>query len=519
MTYKDFNKKALNFYLSRANSAFFTFSIDHSELMFILTNDRIPLFRRLESNWTLLLKEDEGIPQYFGLIALQCYAGTRMEDDEVISERVYNARLLQVLQLEGIDVQSLYKDGNSDNPAQELIWCAAREYLLKIHGLRLKIPEPRVFSRRYVQFPISQILLNTEDLKQFTVFFAEHLIADENIPYQLFREMLLRWIPGRVTARCVRVLSDEDKREKCLEQVFNYYQRWDGNIYKKDDPNKNAQNITVKHADSKGRILLSVFDGHPEFIFDNESIDPHQVLQLKNYFYFHKGVLLFNPIPDYDDDFEDSRLLIKSDCEYYILISRSYDQNLFSYLECCCLSKTYFPSGAWLFRFKVDDHIPYCLRKYFYLINPAQLHSGIKLNRTNAFLKGFGPSIEYDRLFRVIYNSHPVIYNPETAETGKYIVRTNDYRDVIFYIEDSPKEIFITSSNKGWNLFNLSVSDAPGMEGCLIKSFPSGKIHPVREWINIQTSSSFNIKNQQSNILLRILQNAGIQKYKNKGCT
>lgn len=157
MTYKDFNKKALNFYLSRAKSSFFTFSIDHSEIMLLISNDRVPFFKRLESNWTLLLREDEGIPQYFGLIALQCYAGTRMEDDEVISERVYNARLLQVLQLEEIDIHSLYKDGNSDDPAQERIWCAAREYLLKIHGLQLNIPEPRVFSRRFVQFPISQV--------------------------------------------------------------------------------------------------------------------------------------------------------------------------------------------------------------------------------------------------------------------------------------------------------------------------------------------------------------------------
>lgn len=518
MTYKDFNKQALNFYLSRASSSFFTFSIDHSELSAIVSDNNIPKFKRLDSDWTLLLREEDGIPQYFGLIALQCYAGTLMEDDNFISDRVYNARLLQVLQLTNVEAQTLYKDGNPDETAQELIWFAAKDYLFANYGLKLSIPERRIFSRRYVQYPLSQVLLNNEDLKQFTSFFSEHFIPLENIPFDFFKERLWKWIPGRISSKCLKRLSEEDKTEKCLEQIFNYYQRWEGNIYNKGIPEQIRPNNHLDKKSYKPRVLLSIFEETPKFLLDNMEISANEILQINNYFYFHKGIMLFNPIEDYDDDYEDSRFLIKTNDDCYILIDPLSDKALFSYLQSHSVGMNYLQSGIWLFRFKFENPLVDCLDRYVYTINPVQLYSGIKLKYNNTFLTGFGPSIEYTKPYQIFHNSRPIQYEPETAMPGQYLIRTSNHRDFIFHIVDSPKDTFVFNRNIGWNLANLSVSANPSMEGYMIKAFSSNKTHSIRKWIDIQISLVHDT-NTQPNISLRILQNAGIQKYKNQRST
>ena len=130
MTYQEFNQKVLDYYISRATSTFFTLSLDSQELGSIISISEISHFDFLKTSWNCLLGIKDNIPQYFGLIAIQCYAASLMHNDGNNAEDNYKIRLRNLLNLEDENaLQKLFIGLDKINHIQEEIWQNAKIYL------------------------------------------------------------------------------------------------------------------------------------------------------------------------------------------------------------------------------------------------------------------------------------------------------------------------------------------------------------------------------------------------------
>jgi hypothetical protein len=153
MTYLELNKTILDYYLSRASSSFFTLSIDSTELSKIVEVELVSKFACLRHSWEPLLKINNNIPQYFGLLAVQCLAASMMENDKESTAEAYQIKLRKLLGLNDDScLQNLFKGLDPANPIQEQIWYQAKVYLKKEHNLVLQIP-----SRKFIKVDMFNI--------------------------------------------------------------------------------------------------------------------------------------------------------------------------------------------------------------------------------------------------------------------------------------------------------------------------------------------------------------------------
>ena len=102
----------------------------------------------------------------------------------------------------------------------------AKEYFDKYHGLHLIIPASTINPGRYVQFPKSQSLLNTEDLKSLTLFFSGELRIKEEIPFNFFRELIENNLINIKLNKRAKFLIEDSKIELCYHQIYNFYNKW-----------------------------------------------------------------------------------------------------------------------------------------------------------------------------------------------------------------------------------------------------------------------------------------------------
>lgn len=501
MTYTEFNQCVLKHYLSKARSDFFSLSMDRTELKSIIPPEEIKHFVCLKDDWISLLDKKNGIPQYFGLIALQCVAGSMMENDGKDSERVYQIRLQQVLHLPDKNIQDLFKGKNPNYSTQEKIWFAAKDYLYNEHGLSLDIPACKQNKGRYIQFPLSQVFFTTEELKHFTIFFSETFMVNENIPFYYFKNKLEEWYPNRVSSRINNLFSNDKKKESSKSYLFNHYQSWDGSIYKKGLKQKLKNHKNNLTDSESSRLLLLINEEVPQFIINDQSIDPDEIFAL-NYFYFHKGIMLFNPYLNYDDAYEDCRLLQTGAKTIYLLLDRGHRPKEYNYLEQHNDAKTRITPQITLYQLNTHEHQHhYLLKRFFYQINPVVLHGGLRLQH-NKYLQGYGPVINYDKEWKLIVDHRPVTYDPLTSPPGNYYIRTNDYKDLSFSIVESSPITQIPQVNKGWDLSKLAISDIPMLEGYYCYPILSNNKHPIRNWINAligKNKSNNNLHERSSN--------------------
>ena len=513
MTYQEFNKKILEYYLSRSSSEYCTLSIDRHELETVIPVEELSGFMNLRSNWQPLTRRIDDIPQYLGLLAIQCYAAYEMQKDKEKTANAYKIRLCKILMLEESQLQNLFKGEDGDYPIQEEIWCNVRQYFKEDFELKINIPERTMGAGRFVQFPKSQALLNTEDLKCFSFFFAEEFQINENIPFTYFKKKLNRWLSNtskeKISKRSKDLLEDEDKKERCTEQVYNYFNRWDGSVYNtKFDKIK----ISTTHANldlktEQQKILLIFDNSTPTFYFKGKSINDISVLNQPNYKYIYKNILLFNECDYYPNEYEDSRFLYKNTISYILIDPQSYPLEN-RYLLQHNLSFIKMNNSCMLYKFAInEDHIFPTFKKYIQDTTPIKLRGGIKIGNTNLYLQGYGPSI-VGTVDSVIYNNQRCIYNSEKAETGLYKVRAGNYKDLEFTVVDSSERIdFIHSKLKGWNFKQISVAIDFDIEGGLLKLKSEEEAIPtIRTWINV------NLKKDktkfENNILMRAIKNS-----------
>ncbi len=517
MTYQEFNKKILDYYISRSSSTFFTLSLDKYELAKVIPLNEISKFEILKNTWTSVAIIIEGIPQYFGLIAIQCYAASLMHEDEINSAEAYQIRLCEILNLaDSSQLQNLFRGGDINNPIQEQIWHNAKDFLNNNLNQKLDIPDKIYYAGRYVQYPKSQALLTTEDLKYFTKFFAEEFQLHESLSLDYFEDRLnKRFEYLEKTSRTERLWLDDNKRERCIKQVYNYYNLWDGKIF---SPSYRKVSGVIEKVSNKTispiKLILLFESGKANFYTNNKEtneikeIQIEDIFKVKGYKYIYKALIIFTEFEYYPDEYEDSRFLYNSTPSFVLLDSNIRSQEE-KYLKDKCSLQISLSQN--LILFKYDSPILELHSPLNFLIQKNRskfLEGGIKVNNKGDYLKGYGPSIIYENEYEIIYEYNKCNYDPETAAVGLYRIRADNQKDYEFsIIENKAPAIIINSKGIGWELNKYIIDVSFDIEGILINSSQL-KESPHRRWINANIKTKRTKQENENNIIINAIYNS-----------
>ncbi len=502
MKYSEFNKRILFFFRDRSHSTFCSFSIDKNELEQIVSIDAIKTFPELKEDWGDLLVEKNCIPQYFGLLAIQCLAASQMHDDGTHTAEAYSIRLLELLGLQKTELYQLFNSSRGlIEPAQEKIWYSAKSYFKRNFNQELVIPQKTTGAGRFVQYPKSQTLLNLEDLRRFTPFFQQEFTVKEKISFTYFHQRLeAGWLNIRKTKRSEKIFQDKSKYLSCVKQLFNFFNDWNGDIYSFASPNSAVQQKkTYRQSNLDSHILILIADGQKVHLYvkrDNgraKQINLEEAFSSEHKYCFHKGILLFSESEYGINEFIGVRLL-NARLSSWILL-----ENDIRYKEAQLLDdfseKISVTENISLYKCPPGDLL---IKKWFASFFqdpcPILLEGGVRLNRKRHYLQGFGPEINSEYSFKVLFQNEVYEYNSGTAPPGLYKVRSDYYADVEFSILLSKKcEENISPFDIGWDLSNYEFVYNGRWTGCYLRSNEMEKMMDIRRyWIDVNVGRPYN---------------------------
>lgn len=502
MTYVDFNNNAFQYFYQKAHLPYCTFAVDNEALSIICGGNPLPVFTNLHSSWTSLLYEDN-IPQYFGLLAIQCYAAILMENDAEGSIKAYKLRLMHLVGLKTIEeLDSLIDERLEGQPIQESIWLTAQKYVGDHWGQQLTLPVVRTHAGRYVQFPKSQALLNKEDLKNFVPIFGQYFPPPENINFDYFRNHLNRYFKEISSSKVRGIFNDPLKSEAAYRQAYNYFLSWDGTY----------QSICDSYETTKTyQQLILVFDkGLPRFysLSDLKEVFVEKILSSSGFYNFHKELKIFNKREYAEDEYEDSPSIYSNE-ECYILLRNYNPIEVYKFLLNRNIEKYVLSDNHTLFKILPDDNvINTVLREYSSAQHLIKLLGGLRITNRRVYFSRLGPTIQASTIYQVFLNGILIDYNPTTCTQGIYIVRGKNSVGISFIItERSLLSKIVESRNFGWQFCDLSLGNTPDMEGAILKVIKK-KEEPFTTWLNLlQNRSNRLVKKEYTNILFKALNN------------
>jgi hypothetical protein len=177
--------------------------------------------------WNSSFSKKKGIPKFLGFIAVQIYEASLMQNEKKFSAREYNPRLEKYLDVSQSQLQVLYSN------YQDKLWHRLKAWADE-SGFNICIPEVSFGAGRYTQYPLSQALLNQEDLKQIPLLFQNAgLKPDEYLSFKSFKNLIKDsdnniGLPShyyRIKGR----LQEQNKEHLLYLQLFGYFnENWDG---------------------------------------------------------------------------------------------------------------------------------------------------------------------------------------------------------------------------------------------------------------------------------------------------
>jgi hypothetical protein len=187
-----------------------------------------------KEDWGWVEKEIEAeIPLFLGLIVLQVFAAYQMREGEVtekiVTERAYNERLKELLKIpDNNQLQKLYSRYQERIWEKLKVWSESRQMLMRI-------PEPKTGYGRFVQYPLSQALLNRNDLEHLPLVFRKRgLQAGEDLDLSDFKALWGESVESNLLPRhFYRVksqLKENGEEEALWRQMFACYTQWDGEV-------------------------------------------------------------------------------------------------------------------------------------------------------------------------------------------------------------------------------------------------------------------------------------------------
>ncbi len=506
MLYSKFNKYLHDYFFNPENAGeTIVFSVDQGlvdqfcyEFKVSPIDLQSSIRAKFQFGWTIALRDEGSIPQIFGLLGIQVFVAHQMHNDEVYTANAYNPRLQQYLNVDSTELQKLYKEH------QEFVWNFLKTWAHR-KNISVVIPDPEIGSRRYVQFPISQALLNQERLNELpNLFRAIGLRSNEDISFEDFKSLIedpagLRRLVGR------RYDEDESqfigKRLNAIfYQIYWFYTNWNGE-FELDELTSSQPNRSESHSlrDIKylilnkslsrielygqGDVSLRQFDTDDQFLFEKlkahcHHTEPTLIFQKEDlyeswiqvrYLEHGKNHIIITGITSRAE-----KLISGIDKDFQLHPNPSY------FIFEIFVNKDYVPNKFWSSYFSKS-------------LRPLQLTGGLLLSRNNWML-GAGPTIHFKESCKVWLNGQQLDIDStlrldcSNYSEGEYRLKVAGFAALGFSIT-APTFAASNTLKVGWKLSPKIAEWTPGSSEFLLSGLYTKpnqdrtEISP-RAWIN-----------------------------------
>lgn len=449
-----FNYWVFEYYLTNCiQNQLNSLSIPVSEIDGFIAEHQIELdsFKEINKNsWSYLIKEKEGIPQYFGLIALQCLAAFKMQNINDRNAGNFRDHFAELIGIDDVNKINIFcAEPFDDNfKVQEKIWFSAKEFLRR-KNILLDIPEVGENAGRYTRFPKSQIVLNQEDLKEYNLFFISIHSEFDSISFKDFkryyRNKILNFIQD--FRRYNNIKNDnqwsEIEQKIKLKQIFDFYcsEEW---------INKNENSSLNKIISNKNYIIKLT---QSELLLFDEY---HNKLENLNELIKSNRFMIFKENEDYPNEFES----VNSICfenNNILLIYKSAENsneikilnNSFSTIHCDDLAHNIF-----IYQIKNSDHLPNFLKNKISSDYPIEL-KGFKVTGKKIYFVNNPPKIHRNKeiIFQIYCNKKRISIE-EINKIGKYTIKVNGYTNYNFELIEVPVLDYPSNDKSKLLLFN-----------------------------------------------------------------
>lgn len=502
--YLEFNNWALDYYKYRNSySTIGTLAIEVIEIENYCKKHSCDLKfpEIIEQDWSRLLqKEDE--PKYFGLIALQCYAASKMQFDDNTGVNDYQTRFIEVSGITSTqELQIKFRSEFIGIPIQEKIWIEAKKFLSNIN-IDIYIPNQSNGAGRYVQYPKKQVVLNQEDLKEYVNFFIEIQKIFDEISFDVFQKYYKNNI-GRFQFNRKNNITEyrsQNENNIKLKQIFDFYcsENWKViaeslviNRISIEDPKY------ILYYNELAEIKIQLYnDQHDSIVFPKTMFQKSRIM----------GVVFFKKSDEYENEFDLVNYL-EDETEYILVANNNSNPNDLKIIKKCFESISFNNENLDFFKGKIDsNNLP---NEFIGLINepyPLKL-LGIKISRKKQYLISFPPKIINDK--NKGYKIYPE-YNIDDVKVGKYRIRVPGYSNLNFEIIEAPKLKGIVHSREiGLKISNLNIVERDyNVQGLYYSENQELKEESlnINNWIDLQNGNlNSKQKMQTNNIILKAL--------------
>jgi hypothetical protein len=521
MTYTDFNKYIHDLCLKPENiGETIILSIDDSIIQSFCVDFNTSardlqecIKRKFQYGWTLALKTEGDIPLFFGLLAVQVYVAHLMHKDEEYTAKAYNPRLSTYLGVSKQSLQSLYRD------YQDALWEGLKTWGSK-KDITFLIPSTELGSWRYVKYPISQALLNQEDLKKLPFLFqAIGLRPNESVSFDDFKHLINESDKiSRLTRHYHQVrskLRELNKEDAVLYQIYDYYSKWDGNrefSAPNDSENKKTLDKTERElsylALDDNFLFIDVFNYRHERLEIWPINDSELPQKLSILLSTSDDTLLIFERDKFYDSWVNTRHLKQG--KQHLILSKKIPRLEIAISK---MASTFrIVPHALLSIFEVTVDIEFEANGYWeqYFSKkrlPFEFVNGLMLAR-DVWMQGNGPTIIFYHESKAWLNGTPInidstySFSCQNHSEGEYRLKVVGFAPVSFSIKNAQNNPFNFTST-GWQVDIGKSQCSPAQFDFFISGLftPSRRVTKasVRDWIDALTSKS---NNSESDIIV-----------------
>jgi hypothetical protein len=500
-SYSKFNKCVYNYYIDNCipyqlNSL----SIPSSNLEEIaIENDiKIDGFKEINCHsWFYLLSEKEDIPQYFGLIALQCLAAFKMQNHNGITAANFKVRFADLVGIINVnELNSFFSEDFDDEfKVQEKIWLSAQAFFDN-KSIKIILPEIARYAGRFIQFPKSQVVLNHEDLKEYDSFLTAINIEFECISFEDFNKYYLNEISNfRNNFRRNNNIKNENQWSAIelkikLKQIFDFYCS--------DDWMTKNENLLCKHITSNKNYIIKF--GPSELLLYDQY---HNRLDSLNSLIKNKRFLIFKENKYYTNEYESVNSISLNDNNIFIIYNCPANSNEIRVLKNVFSDIPYKNDkhNVLIFRIKNSDNLPDFLRSKIISDYPIEL-KGFKVSGEKKYFVSHPPKIysNKDIIYHIYYNKKRITID-EMNRIGKYTIKINGYYNYNFELVELPiLDYSINDQTKSLEFYSLDYKgeEKGCINGLLLKYKDNFMIETltINNWIKTINGSKINSYSQ-----------------------
>lgn len=516
--YEDFNKYVYRELFGAENiGQFICLSVDETFINHFCSKKDISLScyksaiaEELGKDWSkvMIIEGTDQIPGYLGLLAIQVYAAYLMRKDSLHSERAYNPRMMELLGLNSdYELQSLYRAFQNEVWSLFKDWCSYKGFLVEL-------PKPTTGMRCFIQYPISQALLNQEDCRAVSRFFVKRQVRPfEHFSFNAFCKLIFPVSKGEINKHFDQLYERHLELRTILnlkKQLFAYYNNWDGNgsfhyerineVFKNTLIDKSSFDpvfksivlsddlMVVRLVDAWDRELRR-FDLNDEGLI--EGLKDCDVIFPYNY------LILFKFDHNYNDWLETRYVSRENKCLLLFDRMKIPSIRMSSYKHMAV--REYSTMFYCIFEFDLDrfsDEEIHRFRDFMDNDAAIELFGGLKISR-NIYMHGAGPCIKFNKPGMTWINSVRIPdskfeqdYSCVEFECGRFVVKSEF--DTAIYFEVQKPSWKASVNECGWLLSReggvWDVTESQGnvnglwynlaQESCLGSA-------PIRKWIEV----------------------------------